>query len=239
VFGSEVITQKGQPLGLFYGYKSKGVISTQDEADALGLKQIAKSGGYDYFMAGDIQFDDVNKDGIIDERDKQVIGNPHPKLYGAINSNMKLHRFDLSLLFTYSYGNDVYNYHRRMLETGSDFSNQSKARLNRWTADGQQTSQPQAIYGDPMGNGRFSDRWIEDGSYLKLKNVKLSYVFAYKNDYIRGINIWASVNDVYTLTNYLGRDPEFSISSSPFYQGIDAGFMPNMRAYYLGLRIDF
>ncbi len=239
VFGSEVITQKGQPLGLFYGYKSKGVISTQEEADALGLKQIAKSGGYDYFMAGDIQFDDVNKDGIIDERDKQVIGNPHPKLYGAINSNMKLHRFDLSLLFTYSYGNDVYNYHRRMLETGSDFSNQSKARLNRWTADGQQTSQPQAIYGDPMGNGRFSDRWIEDGSYLKLKNVKLSYVFAYKNDYIRGINIWASVNDVYTLTNYLGRDPEFSISSSPFYQGIDAGFMPNMRAYYLGLRIDF
>lgn len=239
VLGSEVITQKNQPLGLFYGYKSQGVISTQDQADALDLKQTSKSGTYDYFRAGDIQFDDAFVDGIIDEKDKQVIGNPHPKLYGAVNSNMKLNRFDLSMLFTYSYGNDVYNYQRRMLETGSDFSNQSKAMLNRWIADGQKTTQPQTVYGDPMGNGRFSDRWIEDGSYLKLKNVKLSYMFAYKNDYIRGINVWASVNDVYTLTKYLGRDPEVSISSSPFYQGIDAGFLPNMRAYYLGLRIDF
>lgn len=239
LYGGEIISQVGQPAGMFYGYKTNGIFTTQAEADAAGLKKENSLGGFNYFSAGDVFFEDVDKNGIINEDDKQIIGNPNPDFYGTINTSFMFKRFKLNALFTYSYGNDVYNYYRRMLETGNDFSNQSKAMLNRWTAEGQQTNQPKAVYGDPMDNSRFSDRWIEDGSYLKLKNVTLSYLLPYKNDYIRGINIWASATNLFTLTDYLGRDPEFSAGNSALSQGIDAGYLPASRAYYLGIRVDF
>jgi hypothetical protein len=235
----EIISRIGQPAGMFYGYKTNGVFTTRSVADASGLKKENSQGGFDYFSAGDVIFEDINKDSNINDSDKQIIGDPNPDFYGTINTSFMFKRFKLNALFTYSYGNDVYNYYRRMLETGSDFSNQSKAMLNRWTADGQRTNQPKAVYGDPMDNARFSDRWIEDGSYLKLKNVTLSYLLPYKNDYIRGINVWASATNLFTLTDYLGRDPEFSISNSPLRQGIDAGYLPVSRTYYLGIQVDF
>ena len=239
VYGGEVITQVGSPAGLFYGYKTDGIFTTQAAADEAALKQeVGVSGDYLYFNGGDVRFADTHPDGIIDEKDKQVIGDPNPDFYGTINSSFAYKRFKLDASFSYSYGNDVYNYHRSMLESGLNFSNQSKAMLNRWIADGQQTDQPKAVYGDPMANSRFSDRWIEDGSYLKLKNVTLSYQLPLKNDFIRGITVWASANNVFTITDYLGRDPEFSVSNSPLTQGIDAGFLPASRSYYWGLRVD-
>ncbi|MDL2241477.1 SusC/RagA family TonB-linked outer membrane protein [Bacteroidales bacterium OttesenSCG-928-L03] len=237
-YGGQIISQVGQPAGMFYGYKTQGVFATEKEATLAGLKKENELGGYDYFSAGDVIFEDFHQDGIIDEKDKQIIGNPNPDFYGTINTNFNYKQFKLSALFTYSYGNDVYNYYRRMLESGTDFSNQSKAMLNRWTADGQKTNQPKAVYGDPMENSRFSDRWIEDGSFLKLKNVTLSYQVPYKNDYIRGINVWVSASNLFTLTDYLGRDPEVSAGNSPLTQGIDAGYLPASRTYYVGFRID-
>lgn len=237
VYGGEVISQVGQAAALFYGYKTNGVFSTQADADAAGLKRELTTGDYEYFAAGDIHFVD-NGDGIINEQDKQVIGDPNPDLYGNFSSAWTYKRFKLNAFFTYSYGNDVYNYYRQMLESGSGFNNQTKAMLNRWVADGQQTSQPKATYGDPMGNARFSDRWIEDGSYIKLKKLTLSYDFPMKNDYIRGINLWLSATNLFTLTNYLGRDPEFYSGHSVYSQGIDAGLLPSTRGYYVGVRVD-
>ncbi|MBN2165468.1 MAG: SusC/RagA family TonB-linked outer membrane protein [Marinilabiliaceae bacterium] len=239
VYEGQVITQTGSAAGLFYGYKTNGVLATEAEAAEANLKQSAGlSGSYNYFEAGDIRFEEVLKDGIIDENDKQVIGDPNPDIYGNINTTIAYKRLKLDALFTYSLGNDVYNYYRRVLETGSDFSNQSKAMLNRWVAEGQQTTQPRSVYGDPMCNSRFSDRWIEDGSYLKIKNVTLSYEIPIKNNYIRGLNVWATVSNLVTFTNYLGHDPEFSAGNSVLTQGVDAGFMPLTRSYYLGVRID-
>ena len=89
-----------------------------------------------------------------------------------------------------------------------------------------------------MGNARFSNRWIEDGSYLRLKNVTLSYELPVKSDYIQGVNIWASANNLLTFTKYLGHDPEFSARNSVYYQGIDAGLLPQTRSYFVGLRLN-
>ena len=236
VYGADVLMTPGMPVGVFYGYRSLGVFATQTDADAANLKILNSDGSTSNFAAGDIHFQDINKDGTIDSKDKQIIGNPNPKFYGTISSNLIFDRFTLNAIFTYSYGNEVYNYYRSLLESGDAFYNQSTALLNRWTADGQITNQPKATYGDPMGNARFSNRWIEDGSYIKLKSVTLSYDLPIKSNYIEGVNLWISANNLLTFTKYLGLDPEFSSGNSVYYQGIDAGLVPQTKNYYIGIK---
>lgn len=238
VYDGEVISRVGLPVGSFYGYKTLGVFSTQAEASTAGKNGYLVNENGQKFTAGDIHFVDVNNDGVIDAKDKQVIGNPNPDVYGTISSKLTYKHLSLNTLFTYSLGNDVYDYYRSQLESGSTLYNQSTAMLSRWTADGQVTSQPKAVYGDPMGNARFSDRWIEDGSYLRLKTVSLSYELPLKNNFIQGFTIWVSANNVFTLTKYLGLDPEFSAKNSVYYQGVDAGLIPLTRTYYLGIKLN-
>jgi len=248
VYGGEVLTAVGQSAGVFYGYKTNGVFASETQAatdhtnPTTGVKGYLQKRNDDgtttNFGAGDMRFVDVNNDGVIDEKDKQVIGNPNPLAYGTISNKLTYDRFTLNTVFTYSFGNQVYNYKRQMLESGTDFSNQTTAMLRRWTADGQITDQPKAVYGDPMGNARFSDRWIEDGSYIKLKTISLSYDVPIKSNFIEGFNIWISANNLLTLTRYLGTDPEFSAGNSVYYQGIDAGLLPQTKSYYVGIKFN-
>ncbi|MGC3979426.1 MAG: SusC/RagA family TonB-linked outer membrane protein [Paludibacteraceae bacterium] len=238
VYGGIVRTEVGRAAGVFYGYKTNGVFATAAQAEAADLKVLNRDGSYTAFKAGDVIFEEVKKDGVINEEDLQVIGDPNPDLYGTIFTKIAVKRFTLNTIFTYSYGNDVYNYQRRLLESGSDFSNQTTAMLRRWTAEGQVTDQPKAYYGDPMGNARFSDRWIEDGSFLRLKTVSLSYDLPIKSDFIEGISLWASADNLVTFTKYLGLDPEFSAKNSVYYQGIDAGITPITRSYYFGVKFN-
>jgi len=238
VYGGEVLTSVGNAAGMFYGYKTLGVFASEAQATAGNLKIQNDNGTYTSFGAGDIIFDDAHKDGIIDAKDKQIIGDPNPKLYGTISNKFTYKKLTLSTLFTYSYGNDVYNYQRSQLEAGYDFSNQSTTMLTRWVTEGQVTAQPKAVYGDPMGNSRFSDRWIEDGSYIRLKTLMLSYNIPLKTNFIEGINVWVSANNVFTLTNYLGGDPEFSTQNAVLFQGVDAGLIPLSRSYYVGLKFN-
>ncbi|MCE1156656.1 MAG: SusC/RagA family TonB-linked outer membrane protein, partial [Bacteroidales bacterium] len=143
-----------------------------------------------------------------------------------------------NVVFNYSYGNDIYNYLRSQIESGSNFYNQSMAMNNRWVNEGQVTSIPRSIYGDPKGNNRFSDRWIEDGSYLRLRTVELSYNLPVNSTYLQGITLWASANNLFTLTNYLGMDPEFSMNNSILYQGVDAGLLPQSQSFFAGVKIN-
>jgi TonB-linked outer membrane protein, SusC/RagA family len=235
-FGGEVLTAVGKPVGVFYGYKTNGVFKTQAEADQANLTMVDSYGVSHSFGAGDVRFVEIKKDGVIDANDKQVIGDPNPKLYGSFNSMVSFKNVTLNILFTYSYGNDVYNYVRSQMENGGWY-NQTTEVLNRWRVEGQQTSQPKAVYGDPMGNARFSDRWIEDGSFLKLKTLTLSYKVPLKTSFIEGINVWFSANNIFILTKYLGLDPEVSATNSVLGQGIDAGYLPNTRSYFVGVRL--
>ncbi|HEY6914161.1 MAG TPA: SusC/RagA family TonB-linked outer membrane protein, partial [Paludibacter sp.] len=175
VYDGEVLTAVGNSAGVFYGYKTNGVFASEAAATAANLRLQNSNGSFSAFGAGDVIFEDKNGDGIIDENDKQVIGNPNPVLYGTFTNKFSYKNFLLTALFTYSYGNDVYNYQRSQLESGKDFGNQTTAMVTRWTSENQITKQPKALYGDPMGNSRFSDRWIEDGSYIRMKSLTLSY----------------------------------------------------------------
>jgi len=125
-----------------------------------------------------------------------------------------------------------------LLESGSMFINQTTALNRRWTTEGQVTDVPRAVYGDPMGNSRFSDRWIENGSYLKLKNVTLSYKVPVQNEYIQGITLWAAANNLFTFTKYLGSDPEVTCGNGVLMQGIDAGYLSSDRSIHVGVKIN-
>lgn len=238
VLGGTVRTQEGSPLGVFYGYKTLGVFSTQADADAANLRVKTETGREVAFGAGDMHFDDVDNNGIIDENDCQVIGDPNPDIYGNFNFSLRWRNLTLDALFTYQLGGDAYNALRAQLESCSNLYNQTAHVASRWIADGQQTDVPRATYGDPMGNSRFSDRWIEDASYLKLRQLSLSYKLPIKPRFIQGLTVWASVNNVFTVTKYLGTDPEFSYGSSVLSQGVDAGLMPSTRTYNLGIKLN-
>jgi TonB-linked SusC/RagA family outer membrane protein len=238
VLGGEVLTAVGGPVGVFYGYKSLGVLSTSEKATTANLRLQNADASYSSFTAGDIHFNDKDGNNIINELDKQVIGNPNPDLTGSFSNRFTYKNLMLDILCTYSLGNDVYNYKRQMLESMSNLYNQSSAVLNRWKAEGQQTEMPKAEYNDPMGNSRFSDRWIEDGSYLKLKNVKLTYELPIDNPYLQGVTLWMAGTNLITFTKYLGTDPEVSISRNVLYQGIDNGILSSGPSFYMGVKLN-
>ena len=135
-------------------------------------------------------------------------------------------------------GNDAFNYYRQQLEGGSNFFNQTTAALNRWSYDGQETNTPRLAYGDPMRNNRFSDRWIEDASYLRLKKIQLSYNLPLSLSWLQGITVWGAAENLLTFTKYLGSDPEFSVSNNVMFQGIDAGMLPQSRSFHLGVKVN-
>lgn len=236
--GATYITSSGMDANLFYGLQTNGVYSTTAEAVADGLVRQSETGTLTPFKGGDMRFVDLNGDKIIDNKDRKVIGNPNPDFFGGFNTNFAYKRFSLQAQFNFSVGNDVYNGLRNNLEKMSGYDNQTIAVANSWRAEGQQTNMPRATFGDPMGNADFSDRWIEDGSYLRLKTLVFSYDFNVgKMKYIKYIKIYTTANNLLTFTKYLGFDPEFSATSSLFGQGVDVGMAPQFRSVQLGLRL--
>ena len=244
VYGGTIRSQIGQPVNLFYGYKTgvtesgTSVYATSREAAADGLFITEENGDRVYFGAGDVKFVDQNGDKEINSADMQVIGDPNPDIYGNIFTSVSWKRLRLDVNFNYSLGNDAYNYLRSQLEGGSRFMNQTTAMVNRWTYEGQVTNMPKATWEDPMGNARFSDRWIEDASYLRLKSITLSYELPLNNAFIHGLTFWGQANNVFTVSKYLGQDPEFSMGNSVLEQGIDRGLLANSRNFMLGIKIN-
>ncbi|MCD8237655.1 MAG: SusC/RagA family TonB-linked outer membrane protein [Prevotellaceae bacterium] len=237
VCNGQILTEEGRSAGVFYGYRTAGVFSDAAEAANANLAIKTESGQIVPFGAGDMIFVDKDHNGFIDKEDRVVLGDPNPDVYGNFTFDIRYKRFDLSALFTYSCGNDAYNALRASLESGSNIINQSTSMENRWTADGQHTNIPRATYGDPMGNARFSDRWIEDASYLKFKSLSLSYNVPLKVNFIQSLSVWGAVDNLFTLTKYLGADPEFSFGPSVLWQGVDAGLTPQTRSFRIGVKI--
>ena len=250
IYGTEnILTAVGYAAGSFYGWETNGVLADDaaaSNAGALGylkyptgLKDEAQK--YRNFQAGDVRFVDQNNDGVIDDADRVVIGNPNPDIYGNIFTALTWKNLRLDANFKYSLGNDIYNYQRSILEGENTTYNQTTAVQNRWTYEGQQTDVPKACYMDSedwRNNERMSDRWIEDGSYLKLKNVRLTYTFPVRSDWLMGLRVWGEANNVFVLTKYHGVDPEMSSRNSTLYQGIDTGLLTLGRSFNLGVTIN-
>ena len=237
-YGATVLTEVGRPVGVFYGWKTNGVFSTSDEVKASGLYILENNGDKTYFKAGDMNFADLDGNKVIDENDRTVIGDPNPDIYGNINTTVNWKNFTLSAVFNYSLGNDIYNYQRSLLEGGTYFLNQTTAMKGHWTTEGQQTSIPRVSYKDPMGNARFSDRWIEDGSYLRLSSVTLSYYVPIRSTYLQGLTVWGNASNLFTLTHYLGSDPDCTLGNGVLSQGIDRGVLGQGRSFSLGVNIN-
>lgn len=236
--GSAVITQVGESMNSFYGYKTRGIYQTSMDvaSDAIynGGEPLRTSNGLP-FQAGDVRFVDTNRDGTINSYDRQVIGSADPDFFGTFYTNFRYKAFELSAMFTYSYGNQAYNATRRVMESGSDYSNQARSVASHWTMEGQQTNMPRVVYGDPMDNNRFSDRFIEDASYIKLKELMLSY----KLPVINGLTVYVAGENLLTFTDYLGIDPEFSYSYSSSMQGFDYAKVALARTFKVGVKLQF
>jgi TonB-linked SusC/RagA family outer membrane protein len=235
--GATIITQTGATANVFYGYKTVGVFKTTTDAVASGLRTKNANGSLSNFQGGDIQFVDLNGDRIIDEKDMQQLGSSAPRFHGSFSSKLSWAKFTLDALFTFSQGNEVFNQLRYYLESASSTDNQLNSVVNRWRTEGQVTNMPKASFGDPRGNNRFSDRWIEDGSYLRLRNITLSYDLSFKEKFVKNATVYLTGNNLLTFTKYMGFDPEFSAGNAGFAQGIDTGLDPLFRSVTMGVRI--
>ena len=238
ITGGQLVNTVGAPANSFYGYIYKGVFSTQQQASDANL---VNDRGMP-FQAGDAIFEDISgpngtPDGIINSYDKTDIGSTLPKYYGGLNTTFTYKRWALSGDVYFVYGNKVFNYVRYKNEQMYDLSNQSTRVLNRWQYEGQQTDVPRAVWHDPVGNSVFSSRWIEDGSYVRIKNITLSYKIPKHFLAFENAEFYVSANNIFTFSNYLGYDPEFAYSYSIINQGVDYGQMPQARQFIAGIKL--
>jgi len=238
ITGGEVVNQVGSPANSFYGYVFQGVYSTTAEANAANLvnDKLVK------YSAGDAKFADISgpngkPDGIINQYDKVAIGSSMPKFYGGFQNTFTYKKWSLNTLINVVSGNKIFNYVRYQNEQMTGLDNQSANVLNRWESEGQVTNVPRALWNDPMGNSSFSTRWLEDGSYLRVQNVSLSYKLTNKFLQFRNAEFYISANNVLTVSKYLGYDPEFSYSYSHAEQGVDYGQTPQARQFIIGIKL--
>lgn len=236
--GAEIINREGEQANSFYGYVYEGVYATTEEAQSANLL----NDRFIPYEAGDARFSDLSgpdgaPDGIINDFDKVVIGSSIPEFFGGINNKVSYKRWTLSTFIHFVKGNELFNYVRYRNESMSGFENQSTDVLNRWQYEGQITNVPRAKWDDPMGNSSFSTRWIEDGSYLRVKNISLIYTLKDPFLIFRNARFYISANNVFTFSNYLGYDPEFGFSRSHIDQGIDYGLTPQSRQFIIGMKL--
>jgi TonB-linked SusC/RagA family outer membrane protein len=238
VAGAEIINIPGKQANSFYGYIFEGVYADTEEAARKGLV----NNKFVPYQAGDAIFKDISgpdgtPDGIINNYDKTVIGSAIQSQWGGISNTFTYKRWALYAFVQFVYGSELFNYVRFKNESMSGLENQSKKVLDRWQYQGQETEVPRALYNDIMGNSAFSTRWIEDGSYLRLKNVSLSYTIPEEFWVFKNAKFYLSASNVFVWSRYLGYDPEFSYSSFQFEQGIDYGLIPPPRQFVIGIKL--
>jgi TonB-linked SusC/RagA family outer membrane protein len=239
-------TTVGEPLGYFYGYKTNGIYQNQKEVDEAIPD--ANSTGPE---PGDIRFVDVNGDGTVNADDRTFIGSSMPDFYYGINLSAAYKSFDLSIFLQGVAGIEIYNDAGSQLLTMSGGNNQLTDVLGRWKGEGTSNTIPRASRDDPNGNNRYSDRWIEKGDFMRIKNVQIGYTIPAKafegalKGILSGSRVYLGVNNLATFTKYRGYEPEvtrgFSFQKGEFAlaNGQDAGGSPQPTIVQLGWSITF
>jgi len=238
-------TTIGNPIGLFYGYKTDGIFKDQTVLDNAPLQFGQAVGtGVGETALGDVKYVDVNGDGKIDANDKTFIGNPHPKFTYGFTNNFKYKNVDLSIFLQGSYGNDVMNLTRRAGTTNASlYDNQLVEAMDYYSPTNTASNNPRPIADSSNNNLLISDRYVEDGSYLRIQNITLGYslpqdvISKYK---ISRLRLYGSAQNLYTFTNYSGYDPEIgSFNQNVLLSGIDNGRYPVARTFLVGLNLEF
>ncbi|SDJ99791.1 TonB-linked outer membrane protein, SusC/RagA family [Pedobacter sp. ok626] len=240
------LAKVGGPAAVFYGYKWLGNYQVEDfdqqpNGSYLLKPEISGNGSArGNIKPGDIKYDDINGDGIVNEKDRVIIGRALPKHIGGFNNNFNYKGLALNVFFQWSYGNDIFNANRDMFE-GNAFTrsnlNQYASYVNRWTPENQNNEYYR--FGGQGPAGRFSSRTIEDGTFLRLKTVSLSYslpsAFISKLK-IKSVNVFATGQNLYTWTKYSGMDPEVSVANTILTPGFDYSAYPRERTLVFGIK---
>ncbi|SDX94180.1 TonB-linked outer membrane protein, SusC/RagA family [Lutibacter oricola] len=220
--------QKGYTPGYFYGYITDGLFQNQSEIDAHASQDGAQP--------GDIRYVDFNNDGVIDDEDKTEIGDPFPEFTIGWNLNLNYKNFDFGM-FTYaSVGNDIY----RAYERNAQYTNKFRNILDRWTGEGttNDANNPRYSFSDSNSNIRPSDRYVEDGSFIKVKSLILGYTLPESSSsFFSKVRVYGQAKNLLTLTDYTGYDPE--ISGGILDTGVDRGSYPQARTFLVGLDLKF
>ena len=235
------LIREGQPINSFYGYELGGIYQTLDEVFTGPVMENrapdkASHNPYKNTSPGDMWFVDVDGNGEINDLDRTVIGNPSPDCIILFNMTLSYKNFDLSIFFQGALGNQVWNGVRASHESMNSTYNQLATTLERWTGEGSSYSMPRAIYADPNNNSRASTRWLEDGAYAKLKNLTFGYTLPEKwirKAKMKALRLYVSLDNLCTITNYSGLDPEAGLS------GLDYGVYPSARTYMFGVSVKF
>ena len=255
-WGTFTQTNIGQPVGEFYGYKSIGILQSQAQIDALNANAKAKSNGvYQFYYQaatapGDRYFADTNGDGVVTASDQVSLGSPQPKFFGGFNLDGNYKNWDVNLYFYGVYGNKILNYVEDNLET---FQNRGFVGIenisqeyykNAWTPTNPSNTYSRIYYNDnSILNSVPSSQWIENGSFLKLKTLTIGYNISgdlLKKLLISKLRIYASTQNLFTITSYKGLDPEIGVQGGNATQtGIDNGTYPSSKYYTVGLNVTF
>lgn len=245
LYGVSSKTEVGRSVGELYGYVVEGIFQNATE-----VKEHAKQ--EPNTAPGDIKFKDINgrgsdgkltgmPDGIINADDRTFLGSAIPKVYYGLNFNASYKNFDLTMFIQGHAGNKVVNGVYQVLMRGS-YDNHHTDMLNRWTMEGQQTDIPRAVDGDPNNNMRESSRWIQNGTYVRLQNLQIGYTVPQNIlsalKHVSRIRVYASAQNLLTLTKYEGYDPDFT-SDGLFSRGFDYGSYPTPRTFIGGIQVTF
>lgn len=229
-------TEEGLPIGQYFGHVALDVFKDAEEVAAAPFQETGT-------RAGDLQFADLNEDGIVDDQDKTFIGSPHPDFTINFINDISWGNFDLNIFVRGVYGNEVYNLLRRDLAGTGAWHNQSIDIVDRWTIDNRDGVEPRSNGNDPNQNRRVSSRFVEDGSFLRIQNAALGYTFPaskLRNKGISNLRIYLSGQNLFTWTKYSGYDPEIgSFNQNPLINGIDNGRFPVARSFTFGLNLNF
>ena len=232
--GESNITMIGQPLGSFYGYNQLGVF--RDQADLDSYPHFADS------RPGDVKYEDVNKDGKVDANDRTLIGNNQPDFIYGITNNFSFKGFDLGVVIQGIQGATILNLSRRFYENLEGNANSLTTVLNRWqspTQPGDGTT-PRANTRSTGNNNAISSRWVEDASYFRIRNITLGYNIPktlIQRVKIQSLRLYGGVQNVLTVSKYLGYNPEVSGYEGPLTGGVDYGSYPLARTYTIGVNI--
>ena len=234
------ISQVGKPTGMMYGFIYDGTYKPEDfDADG-NLKSGIPAYKGNTMQPGDLKYRDLNGDGKIDDYDRTIIGCGQPLHTGGFNNSFNWKNFDLNIFFSWSYGNDILNANRLIFEAGwKAQTNQLASYADRWTPDNPTSNIPRA---QATGMEEYSSRVIEDGSYLRLKNVSLGYTIPSRSLRKAGISsmrVYVSADNIWTLTNYSGPDPEVSTRNSVLTPGFDWSAYPRAYGFTAGVNITF
>ena len=231
----------GYAFGSFYGWVADGLFQTQEAINAVNATAVEKNGPNSVYQSGaapgDIRFKDLNGDGVINADDRTFIGNPNPNFTFGVTNTLNYKNFDLSFFIQGVQGNDVYNLNRFLTESAlyGSFSGSTRV-LDRWTGPNTSNDVPRAVDSDPNTNLRVSTHFIEDGSYVRLKNLTFGYTLPrtlMSRITATQLRVYFTAQNLLTLTKYTGYDPEVSST------GIDRGIYPQSRVLMGGINIGF